>query len=126
MIRKIFFSKRAYPKFDKKIFDFITNTLNEDFTISKEVVEAWLIENVDLIKEATSATMGKASVDDGPNYIFPSYAIFDRVSKRRAEAIGYTVLSQIMSDELTDIDPHPIYPEGPVKAVTPYPSRCCW
>ena len=49
-------------------------------------------------------------------------AIFDRVSKRRAEAIGYTVLSQIMSDELTDIDPHPIYPDGPVKAVTPYPA----
>jgi hypothetical protein len=119
--KKNFFSKRAYPKFDKKIFDFITNTLNEDFTISKEVVEAWLIENVDLIKEA-SATMGKTAVDDGPNYIFPSYAIFDRVSKRRAEAIGYTVLSQIMTDELTDIDPHPIYPDGPVKAVTPYPA----
>ena len=119
--KKDFFSKRAYPKFDKKIFDFITNTLNEDFTISKEVVEEWLIENVDLIKEA-SATMGKASVDDGPNYIFPSYAVFDRVSKRRAEAIGYTVLSQIMTDELTDIDPHPIYPDGPVKAVTPYPA----
>ena len=119
--KKDFFSKRAYPKFDKKIFDFITNTLNEDFTISKEVVEEWLIQNVDLIKEA-SATMGKTAVDDGPNYIFPSYAVFDRVSKRRAEAIGYTVLSQIMSDELTDIDPHPIYPEGPVKAVTPYPA----
>ena len=119
--KKDFFSKRAYPKFDKKIFDFITNTLNEDFTISKEVVEAWLIENVDLIKEASS-TMGKTAVDDGPNYIFPSYAIFDRVSKRRAEAIGYTVLSQIMTDELTDIDPHPIYPDGPVKAVTPYPA----
>ena len=119
--KKNFFSKRAYPKFDKKIFDFITNTLNEDFTISKEVVEEWLIENVDLIKEASS-TMGKTAVDDGPNYIFPSYAIFDRVSKRRAEAIGYTVLSQIMTDELTDIDPHPIYPDGPVKAVTPYPA----
>ena len=119
--KKDFFTKRAYPKFDKKIFDFITNTLKEDFTISKEVVEEWLIQNIDLIKEA-SATMGKTAVDDGPNYIFPNYAVFDRVSKRRAEAIGYTVLSQIMSDELTDIDPHPIYPEGPVKAVTPYPA----
>ena len=119
--KKNFFSKRAYPKFDKKIFGFITNTLNEERIITKEMVESWLIQNVDLIKEATS-TMGKASVDDGPNYIFPSYAVFDRVSKKRAEAIGYTVLSQIMSDELTDIDPHPIYPEGPVKAVTPYPA----
>jgi hypothetical protein len=120
--KKNFFTKRAYPKFDKKIFDFITNTLNEDFTISKEVLENWLISyGNDLIKEA-SATMGKTAVDDGPNYIFPNYNTFDRVSKKRAEAVGYTVLSQIMSDELTDIDPHPIYPEGPVKAVTPYPA----
>ena len=119
--KKNFFTKRAYPKFDKKIFDFITNTLNEDFTISKEVLENWIVENVDLIIEASS-TMGKTAVDDGPNYIFPSYAIFDRVSQKRAEEIGYTVLSQIMSDELTDIDPHPIYPNGPVKAVTPFPA----
>jgi hypothetical protein len=119
--KKNFFSKRAYPKFDKKIFGFITNTLNEERIITKEMVESWLIQNVDLIKEATS-TMGKTAVDDGPNYIFPSYAVFDRVSKKRAEAIGYTVLSQIMSDELTDIDPHPIYPNGPVKAVTPFPA----
>ena len=120
--KKNFFIKRAYPKFDKKIFDFITNTLNEDFTISKEVLENWLISyGNDLIKEATT-TMGPDSVDDGPNYIFPSYSVFDRVSKKRAEEIGYTVLSQIMSDELTDIDPHPIYPEGPVKAVTPFPA----
>ena len=119
--KKNFFSKRAYPKFDKKIFGFITNTLNEERIITKEMVESWLIQNVDLIKEATS-TMGKASVDDGPNYIFPSFAAFDRVSKKRAEEIGYTVLSQIMSDELTDIDPHPIYPNGPVKAVTPFPA----
>ena len=27
-----------------------------------------------------------------------------------------------MSDELTDIDSHPIYPKGPVKAVTPFPA----
>ena len=120
--KKNFFVKRAYPKFDKKIFDFITNTLNEDFTISKEVLENWLISyGNNLIKEATT-TMGSDSVDDGPNYIFPSYSVFDRVSKKRAEEIGYTVLSQIMSDELTDIDPHPIYPDGPVKAVTPFPA----
>ena len=119
--KKKFFSNRAYPKFNKKIFDFITNTLNEEFTISKEVVEQWLVQNVDLIKEAT-ATLGKTAVDDGPNYIYPNFNTFDIVSKKRAEEIGYTVLSQIMSAELTDIDPHPIYPNGPVKSVTPYPA----
>ena len=120
--KKKFFSTRAYPKFDKKIFDFITNTLKEEFSISKEVLENWLISyGNDLINEV-SRTMGAQEVDDGPNYIFPNFETFDKVSKRRAEKIGYTVLSQIMSADLTDIDDHPIYPNGPVKAVTPFPA----
>ena len=120
--KKNFFVKRAYPKFDKKIFDFITNTLKEEFSISKEVLENWLISyGNDLINEV-SRTMGAQEVDDGPNYIFPNFETFDKVSKRRAEKIGYTVLSQIMSADLTDIDDHPIYPNGPVKAVTPFPA----
>jgi len=118
--KKKFFTKRAYPKFNQKIFDFITNTLSED-VIPKEVVEGWLIENVELIKEA-SQILGAQEVDDGPNYIFPNFQTFDRVSKKRAEEIGYTVLSQIMSAELTDIDPHPIYPNGPVKSTSPFPA----
>ena len=120
--KKKFFSTRAYPKFDKKIFDFITNTLKEEFSISKEVLENWLISyGNDLINEV-SRTIGAQEVDDGPNYIFPNFETFDKVSKRRAEKIGYTVLSQIMSADLTDIDDHPIYPNGPVKAVTPFPA----
>src|SRR5210317_746461 len=118
--KKKFFTKRAYPKFNQKIFDFITNTLSED-VIPKEVVEGWLIENVELIKEA-SQILGAQEVDDGPNYIFPNFQTFDRVSKKRAKEIGYTVLSQIMSAELTDIDPHPIYPNGPVKSTSPFPA----
>ena len=119
--KKKFFSTRAYPKFNQKIFDFISNTLNEEFIIPKEVVEEWLVDNVDLIVEA-SQIIGKTEVDDGPNFLFPSYAAFDKISQRRAEKIGYTLLAQIMSDELTDIDPHPVYPKGPVKAVTPFPA----
>jgi hypothetical protein len=126
--KKKFFSKRAYPKFNQKIYDFIVDKLSKlpevsenRIFIPKEIVEEWVTQNVDLIKEATT-TLGPDSVDDGPNYIYPNFATFDRVSKLRAEYIGYTVLSQIMSDELTDIDPHPIYPDGPVKAVTPFPA----
>jgi len=126
--KKDFFTKRVYPKFNKKIFDFIVDKLSKlpevsenRIFIPKEIVEEWLSENVDLIKEATT-TLGPDSVDDGPNYIYPNFATFDRVSQKRAEQIGYSVLSQIMSDELTDIDPHPIYPDGPVKAVTPFPA----
>ena len=119
--KKDFFSKRAYPKFDKNVFDFITNTLNEEINISNEIIEDWLIQNIELIKEA-SQIRGAQEADDGPNYLFPTFSSFDRVSQKRAEKIGYTVLSQIMSDDDTDIDPHPIYPNGPVKAVTPFPA----
>ena len=126
--KKEFFIKRAYPKFNPKIFKFIVDKLSklpeiteENIFIPKEYVENWIVDNVDLIKEA-SQILGAQEVDDGPNFLFPSYATFDAISKRRAEKIGYTVLSQIMSDELTDIDPHPIYPNGPVKAVTPFPA----
>ena len=123
--KKKFFTKRAYPKFNQKIFDFIVDKLSklpEEISISKELIEKWLTNGgADLIKEVSNI-IGKTEVDDGPNFLFPSYNTFDRVSQKRAEQIGYTVLSQIMSDELTDIDPHPIYPDGPVKAVTPFPA----
>jgi hypothetical protein len=75
----------------------------------------------DLVIENTT-TQGKSAADDGPNFLYPNFNTFNRVSKKRAEEIGYTLFSQIMSGELTDIDPHPIYPKGPVKAVTPYPA----
>jgi hypothetical protein len=127
--KKKFFTKRAYPKFNEKIFNFIVNKLSNlsemgdlRMRISKEIIENWLVDNLDLIVEASKILGTTSSADDGPIFIFPSYNTFDSVSKERAEQIGYTVLSQIMSDELTDIDPYPIYPKGPVKAVTPFPA----
>ena len=126
--KKEFFTKRAYGKFNQSIFDMIVDKLTKlpeitesNIYIPIDIIESWLVDNVDLVVEAT-LTMGKTAVDDGPNFVFPSYASFDKISKSRAERIGYTVLAQIMSDELTDIDSHPIYPNGPVKAVTPFPA----
>ena len=126
--KKQFFTKRAYPKYNDKIFKLISDKLSklpevteETIFIPKHLIEEWLVDNLDLIVEA-SQILGKPEVDDGPNFLFPTYSVFDKVSQKRAEQIGYTVLSQIMSDELTDIDPHPIYPKGPVKAVTPFPA----
>ena len=126
--KKEFFIKKAYGKFNQSIFDMVVDKLSKlpeitesNIYIPTEIIESWLVDNLDLVVEATM-TMGRNTVDDGPNFVFPSYSSFDKISKRRAERIGYTVLSQIMSDELTDIDPHPIYPKGPVKAVTPFPA----
>lgn len=127
--KKNFFTKRAYGKFDDRIYNLITSKLaklpeisEQNIWIPKHIVETWLVNNFDLIIEATTTTTSGGDVDDGPNFFFSSFASFDKISEKRAIQIGYSVLSQIMSDELTDIDPHPIYPNGPVKAVTPFPA----
>jgi hypothetical protein len=126
--KKEFFSKRAYPKFNQKIFDFVVGKLSklpeikyEDISIPKRVVEEWLRTEGSKLIENTF-TQGRDGVDDGPNYLYPSFAAFDKSARKRAEQIGWEVVRQIMSDDLVDIDPHPIYPDGPVKAVTPYPA----
>ena len=126
--KKNFFTKRAYPKFNQKIFDFIVDKLSklpeikyEDISIPKEVILEWLVNGGSELIE-NSFTQGSQEVDDGPNYLYPTFAAFDKSARKRAEQIGWEVVRQIMSDELVDIDPHPIYPNGPVKAVTPYPA----
>jgi ribosomal protein S18 acetylase RimI-like enzyme len=127
--RKKLFTK-AYPKFDDKIFNLITkklDTLNERIFVPKEVIEYWASNKLDnFLKEVSLSNSGGnpvgKDVDDGPNFFFPNYDTFDTVSKGRAEQIGYTVFKQIMSKELEDYYEHPIYPKGPVKAVTPFPA----
>jgi mannose-6-phosphate isomerase-like protein (cupin superfamily)/predicted GNAT family acetyltransferase len=127
--RKKLFTK-AYPKFDDKIFNLITkklDTLSEGIFIPKEVIEYWSSNRLDnFLKEVSLSNSGGNSVgkdvDDGPNFFFPNYDTFDDISKHRAEQIGYTLFKQIMSKELEDYYEHPIYPKGPVKAVTPFPA----
>ena len=120
--------RNAFTKWDERAFKVIVDKLKsvleinkESYFIPKRYVERWFELGGDLVIENTT-TQGKGVVDDGPNFLYPNFNTFNRVSKKRAEEIGYTLFSQIMSGELTDIDPHPIYPNGPVKAVTPYPA----
>jgi tRNA nucleotidyltransferase/poly(A) polymerase/mannose-6-phosphate isomerase-like protein (cupin superfamily)/GNAT superfamily N-acetyltransferase len=127
--RKKLFTK-AYPKFDEKIFNLIItrlDSLNESIFIPKEIIEYWATYKLnDFLKEVSLSNAGGVDVakdvDDGPNFFFPNYDTFDTVSKSRAEQIGYTVFKQIMSKDLEDYYEHPIYPNGPVKAVTPFPA----
>ena len=113
--------KKVYPKFDKKIYDLITSrldSLNERLFIPKEVIEEFINQKgVEILNEISSG-----DPDDGPNFFFPNFNTFDKVAQKRAEDIGYTVFKQIMSGELEDYYEHPIYPKGPVKAVTPFPA----
>lgn len=99
--------------------------VNENIFIPKEFIEEWVnTKFFDILNEITSNTsspLGK-DVDDGPNFFFANYDIFDKISIERAEHIGYTVFKQIMSGELEDYYEHPMYPNGPVKASTPFPA----
>jgi hypothetical protein len=121
-----FFSKRAYPKFNKKIYDLITKKLSESYEplfISKEVIEEWVATKLsDILKESNTTTTSGGDVDDGPNFFFPNYDVYSNISEKRAQQIGYTVFKQIMDKKYEDYYEHPTYPKGPVKAVTPFPA----
>lgn len=126
--KKKFFTDKVYGKFNKKIFDFIVNRLASLPEITKEyvyipehIVERWLINNPTIITEISSIT-GHTEIDDGPNYVFPDIMTYDVISRRRAERLGLSVLNQLVDGELGDIEDYPLYPKGPVKAVTPYPA----
>ena len=110
-----FFKNRAYGKFNATIFKMITDKLNEGIEIPKEVIEEWLINE-------SSVLGGAGDVDDGPNFFVPNYDTFQRISAKRAAKIGYEVVNMITSKEIEDYYDHPEYPNGPVKAVTPFPA----
>lgn len=94
-----------------------------DTFIPKEIVQEWIIHKFPkLISEITTTTVGTSEVDDGPNFFFRNYKDFDTVSKNRAERIGYEVLKQITDEKFEDITVYREYPNGPVKAVTPFPA----
>jgi len=115
--KQSFFTDRAYPKYNKTIFNLITSKLNEGIFIPKERIEEWLIN------EASNVVGNMGSdVDDGPNNFFPNFDIFSKINVKRAAKIGYEIVNMISSKELEDYYEHPIYPNGPVKAVTPFPA----
>ena len=122
--------KNATPKNLKKkeVRYWDLSKVNEQIFIPKEFIEKWIAENLNsILSELSTSTAGPATnsgklVDDGPNLFFPNYDTFDAISKQRAEMIGYSVFKQIMSGELEDYYEHPIYPNGPVKAVSPFPA----
>ena len=109
-----FFKDRAFPKFNKTIFKLITDKLNEGIFISKEQIEDWLINE--------SSKSGTGQSDDGPNVFFPNYEVFKSINAKRAAKIGYEIINMITTKELEDYYEHPTYPNGPVKAVTPFPA----
>jgi tRNA nucleotidyltransferase/poly(A) polymerase/mannose-6-phosphate isomerase-like protein (cupin superfamily) len=98
------------------------NVTEETLHISKEVIEEWVTSRLTTILKEASKTGGFLEVDDGPNFFFRDFRVFDKVSRRRAEQIGYEVVKQIMDASFQDLTVYPEYPTGPVKSVTPFPA----
>ena len=90
--------------------------------ISGKVIEEWVVTHLPKILKEASKTGGYPEVDDGPNFFFRDFRVFDKVSKSRAEQIGYEVVKQIMDASFQDLTVYPEYPNGPVKSVTPFPA----
>ena len=115
--KQSFFIDRAYGKFNKTIFNLLKNKLNEGIVeIKKERIEEWLLN------ETSWMSANGLDVDDGPNFFFPNYDVFSKLSAERAAKIGYQVVNMITTKELEDYYDHPEYPNGPTKAVTFFPA----
>jgi len=111
---KKFFKSKLYSKFNDSIYNMIIGKLNESLVIEKETIEEWLL------KEATRGHVGSA--DDGPLGFFPNFSVFDRISVKRAQKIGYDVVKMIMTGDIQNYQERPPYPNGPVTAVSFYPA----
>ena len=112
--KKDFFKKRAYGKFNATIFSMITDKLDEGIEVSKEMIEEWLLNE--------GSKMGSGQSDDGPNVFFPNHDVFSKINVDRAKRIGYEVIDMVTTRDIEDFYDHPTYPNGPVKAVTPFPA----
>jgi hypothetical protein len=112
-----FFTDKAYPKYNKTIFNLITSKLNEGIEITKERIEEWLLNEASVL-----GSNGGKDVDDGPSFFFPNFEVFSKINVKRAAKIGYEVVNMITHGELEDYYDHPDYPNGPVQAVTFFPA----
>ena len=110
-----FFKDRAYGKFNKTIFQMVTDKLNEGLFVPKEAIEEYMMEI------STGGTSG-ADVDDGPNFFIPNYKTFRKVAADRAAKLGYTVVNMIGDEKFEDYYEHPQYPDGPQTAVSYFPA----
>lgn len=104
--------KKLYPKFDKRIFNMITDKLK---TLHTEIIDEFIVrENLaEIIKEATlNATQKGTSIDDGPGFTYGNFKTFKSESEDMATALGWEVVNYLMDeDSMESFDTD--YPNGP-------------
>lgn len=110
-----FFKDRAYGKFNKTIFQMVSDKLSEGLFVPKETIEEYMME-------ISTGGLGGLDVDDGPNFFIPNYKTFRKVAADRAAKLGYTVVNMIGDEKFEDYYEHPQYPDGPQTAVSYFPA----
>ena len=110
-----FFKDRAYGKFNKTIFQMVSDKLSEGLFVPKETIEEYMME-------ISTGGLNGLDVDDGPNFFIPNYKTFRKVAADRAAKLGYTVVNMIGDEKFEDYYEHPEYPDGPQKAVSYFPA----
>ena len=110
-----FFKDRAYGKFNKTIFQMVSDKLSEGLFVPKETIEEYMME-------ISTGGLNGLDVDDGPNFFIPNYKTFRRVAADRAAKLGYTVVNMIGDEKFEDYYEHPEYPDGPQTAVSYFPA----
>ena len=111
-----FFKDRAYNKFNKTIFKFVTDKLSEGLFVPKERIEEYIIN------EASFGSSTGADVDDGPNFFVPNHKLYKKLSVDRAAKLGWSVINMLSDEKFEDYYEHPEYPKGPQTSVSYFPA----
>ena len=111
-----FFKDRAYSKFNKTIFKFVTDKLSEGLFVPKERIEEYIIN------EASFGSSTGADVDDGPNFFVPNHKLYKKLSVDRAAKLGWSVINMLSDEKFEDYYEHPEYPKGPQTSVSYFPA----
>ena len=72
--------EKSYGKFNATIFKMITDKLNEDLEVKKE----WIYDS---LNEISLMRTDGTDVDDGPNIVYPSAQLFNKMSIERAHKL---------------------------------------
>ena len=115
---EIFSCDSVYDLIVNKLIE-TNNTLNEFATyldLSTLIQEASLTSNL-----TTSGGRGGTDVDDGPGFMYPKLRNYKKNSSRRAQTLGWDIVDYLVPElELQQLGTE--YPNGPVDAVSYFPS----
>jgi hypothetical protein len=103
--------KKAYGKFDPKIFKLVSDRLYKIESVMERFVKQFDVES--LINEASGIpNSGKGLVDDGPGAFIGNFKTYKAEQDKVANQLGWQVINYLM-DEDFQIEFDTDYPNGP-------------